>query len=69
MSAKQFRCAKCGGTFTKGWSDEEAAAEDARTFPEVGPAVERAVVCDPCYQAFLRWLNKHPEERHRHGWE
>jgi hypothetical protein len=25
-------------------------------------------VCDPCYLAFLRWLDEHPEERHSHGW-
>jgi hypothetical protein len=68
VSDRQFRCAKCGGEFTKGWLDEEAAAEHARNFPEVGPTVGRVVVCDPCYLAFLRWLDEHPEERHSHGW-
>ena len=50
-----FQCARCGGIFTKGWSDEEAA-EEARQFSPEEMAYGVAVICDPCYEAFMKWL-------------
>lgn len=43
-----FTCVMCGGTYEKGWSDEEARAEREALF---GKTPERdAVVCDECFQ-------------------
>lgn len=47
-----FICAECGGTFEKGWTDEEAAAECQERFP--GNQLDQcAVVCDECYQRII----------------
>lgn len=43
-----YTCALCGGTFNKGWSDEEAEAELASTFAV--PKDECDLVCDNCYK-------------------
>lgn len=46
---EQFTCARCGKTYPKAWSEEEAMAELAELFP--GVAVEEcAVVCDDCHR-------------------
>ena len=46
-----YTCAKCGGTFKKAWSDEEANAEYDEKFAEEKTAgEERDVVCDGCYK-------------------
>lgn len=47
-----FTCARCGGTFSKGWSDEEAAAEAQANFSEAELA-DTAVVCDECFREFV----------------
>ena len=47
-----FTCGRCGGTFPKGWSDEEAAAEAEAIFsPAELAAIE--VVCDDCFTLFM----------------
>ena len=48
-SDKEYVCALCGGTFDKGWSDEESVAELEKNFPEVSKE-ECYVVCDDCYK-------------------
>ena len=63
MANRRFTCAKCGNTFTKGWTDAEAAAEHRRNMPEVPTDEPTAVLCDPCYRRFMAWLKAHPEER------
>ncbi len=52
MPADTFTCARCGNTYEKEWSDEEAAAEAAATW---SPAEleSQATVCDDCYQALM----------------
>ena len=45
----QFTCALCGGTFGNAWSDAEAAAELAESFPGFDTD-ECDVVCDDCYR-------------------
>jgi hypothetical protein len=45
----EYTCAICGGTFKKGWSEEEALAEKDVLFAGV-PIDECAVVCDPCWK-------------------
>ena len=47
-----FTCARCGGTFPKGWSDEEAAAEAAAIFTPAELAATD-VVCDDCFRLFM----------------
>jgi hypothetical protein len=65
--ADAYTCADCGGTFPKGWSDEEAAAERDRDFPRLAEE-DMVVVCDDCYQAMrlraaaagVRWSSPPP---------
>lgn len=45
-----FTCAACGGTFPKGWSDEEAKSEAKALWGDV-PAEECVVICDDCFQS------------------
>lgn len=52
----EFRCAICGGVFTKGWSEEEAIAEMKRDFPNFD--LEQCdVVCDDCYRDIMEEPN------------
>jgi hypothetical protein len=51
-----FTCENCGGTFEKGWSDEEARAEAIGTFGAM-PA-EPAQVCDECYDMIMEWARR-----------
>lgn len=46
-----FTCAICGGTFAKGWSDEEANAEAQGIFgvDNASKSQEMAVICDDCF--------------------
>jgi PHP family Zn ribbon phosphoesterase len=51
--AAEYRCAKCGETFTKGLPDEAASTELRETFP--GFKEEDCVlVCDDCYARFVK---------------
>jgi len=60
-----YKCAECGETFEKGWSDEEAIGE-AEAVLGTYDEENMAVVCDDCYQKIMR---EHPipspEERER----
>lgn len=53
--AENFRCEQCGGTFEKGWSDEDAEAERGAEFPSV-PHEECALVCGDCYNQMMAWF-------------
>ena len=44
-----FKCAMCGGTFDKEWSDAEALAEAAHVFGPEGMKEPLEIVCDGCY--------------------
>lgn len=47
-----FVCAECGETFRKAWPDDEAEAEYGVEFARAKAiGVQRAVVCDDCYNA------------------
>lgn len=52
LKPNEFRCAICGGVFTKGWTDEEALAEMNRDFPDF-VAEQCDVVCDECYRDIM----------------
>ena len=50
----KYTCAKCGETFDKGWSDEEAETEYGERFAEEKAANEpREVWCDDCYKILM----------------
>jgi len=55
MGPGTFTCGACGGTFPRGWTDEEAAAEALAAFSP-GELLTEAVgvVCDDCWQAMRR---------------
>lgn len=47
MSDNTYTCAHCGGTFEKGWSDEECQAEADAIWGKVDDPV---LICDDCWQ-------------------
>ena len=51
---KEFTCARCGETFEKAWTDEEAATERKQNWP--GWKEEDCdVICDDCHKVFMKW--------------
>lgn len=54
MGPDEFECQVCHGIFEKGWTDEESAAEGEANFGDI-PEDEKALICDPCWEAFKRW--------------
>lgn len=59
---KTYTCADCGGTFTEGWSDEEAQAEAVKNFGVRGDAPGMAKVCDGCYREIMERIG-HPRRQ------
>jgi DNA-directed RNA polymerase subunit RPC12/RpoP len=55
--SRYYRCAHCGGIFEKGWTDEEAMAEQKEDLPGV-PLSECELVCDDCYKQFYEEIQK-----------
>jgi hypothetical protein len=53
--AEKYTCASCKGTFEKGQSDEDAAAELTETFGGVFVPEDCDVVCDDCFQRMMAW--------------
>ena len=52
----EYKCAKCGETYEKGWTDEEAAQEYKDKFPaEEAAQLPAAIICDDCYTTFMEW--------------
>ncbi len=58
MTAEEYECALCHGTFEKDWTDEEALAEYEATFTEEERQDVREVVCDDCYKKIMKWANE-----------
>ena len=58
MRKDKYKCAKCWGIFTKGWSDEECEAEYKERFNN--HQWESATVCDTCYKSMTREIS--PED-------
>lgn len=48
--SKWFTCARCGGVWRKGWSDEECQSERAENGWADVPDEEVVLVCEDCYQ-------------------
>lgn len=60
LASDEYRCSMCRGIFKKGWTDEEAEAEQEANGWGSLPPEECAVVCDDCYQQMTSQLS--PEE-------
>jgi len=52
--AEVFECARCGGVFPKGRSDEEAEAEMNELFGDEMTTDECDVICDDCFKIITR---------------
>ena len=52
---ESYTCARCGGTFEKVRSDEEAMAEARSLWTPETMADPQAVICDPCFREFIAW--------------
>lgn len=52
MNPNEFKCDECGGVFEKGWSDEEAYAEQENNFGDM-PNEQMAIVCDDCFKEIM----------------
>ena len=53
-----YTCEECSGTFTKGWSDDEADAEAAANPGSTPRCARTALVCDECYRKLLMRMIK-----------
>ncbi len=59
---EEFTCANCGGRFTKGWSDEEAAEEARALIPAEDLADGVVTVCDDCHSMIVAWARVNAPE-------
>jgi DNA-directed RNA polymerase subunit RPC12/RpoP len=48
LEKNEYRCARCGGIFIKGQTDEECLAEMKSIWGDI-PENERVVICDDCF--------------------
>ncbi len=56
-----FTCAKCGGEFLKGRSDEESWDEVLDVEKPENIAQGTGLTCDACYQELIAWAwENHP---------
>ncbi len=69
-TAETFTCARCGETYDKIWSDEEAAAEAEGNFPgiDVTDPDEAGVVCTDCYEYLMGRARAEAPELIGPGW-
>lgn len=65
LKENQYQCAKCGGVFTKGWSDEEAEAEYKKDFGYLPPVLkdDPFLICDDCYNEIFGESTAYPDLR------
>ena len=54
-SGESYTCDRCGGTFEKVRSDEEAMTEARSLWTPETMADEQAVICDDCFREFMEW--------------
>ena len=52
---RAYTCERCGGTFEKIRSDEEAMAEARSLWTPETMADEQCVICDDCFGEFMEW--------------
>jgi hypothetical protein len=53
--SESFTCARCGDTFRKTRSDEEATAEAESLWTPETMADPQVLICDPCFREFIAW--------------
>jgi DNA-directed RNA polymerase subunit RPC12/RpoP len=60
-----YTCDRCGGTFARTRSDEEAAHEATVLWgvpsPQTDPAM--ALVCEECFHQVMAWLHRRTSAR------
>lgn len=54
MSDNTYTCARCGKTYEKEWSDEEALKETKVNFGVKYEKHECDVICDDCYKINMK---------------
>lgn len=57
-----YTCARCGGSFEKTRSDEEAMAEARQLWTPETMAHPQALICDDCFQEFIAWAKVNAPE-------
>jgi hypothetical protein len=50
----EYQCAECGGVFERGWTEEQARAEQAANGFADLPPEDTACVCEDCYQEIAK---------------
>lgn len=63
MTHDTFTCFKCGGTFDKDRSDEDAMAAMLKTDGPLYPGETVGILCDDCYQEYRRWYDGLSEDK------
>ena len=58
---QSYTCEVCGGTFEKGWSDEEAWAEAKSLYPPED-LKEVGLTCDDCFRKVMDWVKVNAPE-------
>ena len=54
LKPNEYKCAHCGGVFSKWTPEADMEAEAQENWPGLRPE-EAAVICDPCYRKFIVW--------------
>lgn len=57
LKPNEYQCSRCKGIFEKGWTDEEAIAEMKRNHGDNITTDDCGVLCDDCYNEFIKWRN------------
>jgi hypothetical protein len=52
LKDNEYECSVCHGVFEKGWSDEEARADEKERYGANDP--DAAIVCDDCYKKMFK---------------
>ena len=59
---ESFTCGRCGGTFEKVRSDEEAIAAARSLWTPETMTHPQVVICDDCFQEFIAWAKVNAPE-------
>jgi hypothetical protein len=62
MTGESFACGRCGATFEKTRSDEDALAEAVSLWTPETMADPQVVICDPCFREFIAWAKVNAPE-------
>ena len=59
---ESFTCERCGGTWEKVRSDEEALTEAESLWTPETMAHPQAIICDDCFGEFMEWARANVPE-------